>query len=304
MSSQPIDADAYTTPFQLTSKFFRDVYPAINPATNKAVRADGKVVIITGAGGGLGFGIARSFISGGAKGIVLVGRNQKSLDGVVADLKADSAKLLPIVGDITSDTDVDAIYKKALAEFSKVDILVNAAGAMNVGPIGVIEPSKWWENFEVNTRGVFNMSSGFVQAIGGEGTIINLVTLGASFLVPGLSGYSASKLAVIKFGECLDLEQPNLRVFSVHPGMVEAESGRGMVVEPFLPFSKDTAALTGGLSVFLTTPKADFLKGGYLHANWDVEELEKHKDEITEKKLMKLAFLHGQLQPGGYSWSA
>ncbi|ROW16753.1 hypothetical protein VPNG_01590 [Cytospora leucostoma] len=304
MSSQPIDADAYTTPFQLTAKCFRDVYPAIDPTTNKAVRADGKVVIITGAAGGLGFGIAKSFIAGGAKGIVLVGRNQKSLEAVVADLKSDSTKLLPLAGDITSDTDVDAIYNKVLAAFGKVDVLVNAAGAMNVGPIGVLEPPKWWENFEVNTRGVFNTSSGFIKATGGEGTIINLVTLGASFVAPGLSGYSASKLAVIKFGEFLDVEQPKLRVFSVHPGMVEAEGGRGMVVEPFLPFSKDKAALTGGLSVYLTTPKADFLRGGYLHANWDVEELKKHKDEITEKKLIKLGFLNAQLQPGGYPWSA
>lgn len=121
---------------------------------------------------------------------------------------------------------------------------------------------------------------------------------------PQDSGYSASKLAVIKFGEFLDVEQPKLRVFSVHPGMVEAEGGRGMVVEPFLPFSKDKAALTGGLSVYLTTPKADFLKGGYLHANWDVEELEKHKDEITEKKLTKFGFLNAQLQPGADPWSA
>lgn len=131
-----------------------------------------------------------------------------------------------------------------------------------------------------------------------------MVSLGASFLAPGISGYSASKLAVIKLGEHLDLEQPKLRVFSVHPGMVEAENGRGMVAEPFLPFSKDKAALTGGLSVYLTTPQADFLRGGYLHANWDVEELDKHRDEIAEKKLIKLAFLNGQLQPGGYPWSA
>lgn len=54
-------------------------------------------------------GIAKSFIAGGARGIVLIGRNQKRLEGIVGDLKVGSAKLLPLVGDITSDTDVDTI---------------------------------------------------------------------------------------------------------------------------------------------------------------------------------------------------
>lgn len=157
---------------------------------------------------------------------------------------------------------------------------------------------------EVNVHGVYNMSHGFINATGGQGTVINLVSLGASFLMPGMSGYSASQLATIKLGEFLDLEHPKLRVFSVHPGMVEAENGRGMVVEALLPFSKDKAGLTGALAVYLTTTKADFLRGGYIHANWDVEELESHKDEIAEKKLIKLGFINGAMQPGGYPWSA
>lgn len=161
----------------------------------------------------------------------------------------------------------------------------------------------WLVQQEVNVHGVYNMCHGFINATGGEGTILNLVSLGASFLMPGMSGYSASQLATIKLGEFLDLEHPNLRVFSVHPGMVEAENGRGMVVDALLPFSKDKAGLTGALAVYLTTEKADFLRGGYIHANWDVEELEAHKDEIAEKKLIRLGFINGKMQPGGYQWS-
>lgn len=131
------------------------------------------------------------------------------------------------------------------------------------------------------------------------------VSLGASFLAPGLSGYSASKSALIKLGECLDLEQPDLRIFSVRPGIVETSSnGRGANFEHFVPFAKDKQSLTGGLAVYLTTSKADFLRGGYIHANWDVEELEEHQSEIDEKRLIKLGFLSGKLQPGGYPWSS
>lgn len=148
------------------------------------------------------------------------------------------------------------------------------------------------------------MCHGFVNATGGKGTVINLASLAAFLPNAGMSGYSTAVLAVIKLGEFLDLELPGLRVFSVHPGIVEAANGRGSVVEPMLPFSKDKPALTGGLAVYLSNDKADFLRGGYLHANWDVEEMERHKEEIVQKKLLKLGFLNGQLQPGGYPWSS
>lgn len=74
-------------------------------------------------------------------------------------------------------------------------------------------------------------------------------------------------------------------MFSVHPGLVEAENGRGVVVDAFKPFAIDTAALTAGLTLWLDTPKADFLKGGYIHSNWDVNELEQHRAEIQRKSL-------------------
>lgn len=99
-------------------------------------------------------------------------------------------------------------------------------------------------------------------------------------------------------------EHPDLRVFSVHPGIVEAEAGRGMVVEPLTPFAKDKAALTGGVTLFLQTPAAEFLRGGFYSVNWDVDELIKHEKEVREKKLLKLAFLNGVLAPGGYKWSS
>ena len=70
-----------------------------------------------------------------------------------------------------------------------------------------------------------------------------------------------------------------------------------------LPFSKDKAALFGGSTLYLAKPKADFMSGGFYSVNWDVDELKAHEKEVTEKQLLKLAFLNGQLQAGGYTWS-
>lgn len=113
--------------------------------------------------------------------------------------------------------------------------------------------------------------------------------MGASFTVPGISSYSSSKLATIKLGEYLDLgklnslsplltgtyaiaelyqEQPRLRVFSVHPGIVaQTDSKRGMVVDAFAPFAHDKGIQAGGLTLYLATPKADYLRGSFVSVN-------------------------------------
>ncbi|KAI1329897.1 hypothetical protein F5Y16DRAFT_397008 [Xylariaceae sp. FL0255] len=295
--------DGYTAPFMLTKGMHRDVYPAIDPKTNSELNASSKVVMIIGATSGLGYATAKSWSAAKAEGIILVGRSNEKLKRAQEDL-ATTSKVMTIATDLSSSTSTDAIFKEVIDKFGRVDVVVNAVGAMNVAPVGAQSAEAWWENFEVNLKVPYNISHSYVTVAGGNGTFINLVSLAASFLAPAMSGYSASKLAAIKLAECLDLEQPNLRVFSVHPGMVIAEDGRGMVVEAFAPFTKDTPALFGGLSVYLSTPKADFLKGTYLHANWDATELETHQKEILGKKLNKLAFLNGQLRPGGYPWSS
>ncbi|KAH6655914.1 hypothetical protein BKA67DRAFT_657815 [Truncatella angustata] len=295
-------ADAYTAPFMLTKSMHRDVYPAVDPKINPELDGSSKVVMIFGATSGLGYAIAKSWSIARARGIVLVGRNRGDLENVKKDLATDS-EVLVIAANVTSVSETDAAFETALGKFGRVDVVINAFGVMKTAPIGAQDPGAWWENFDTNVRGVYNVCHSYINAAGGKGTIVNLVSLAASFVAPAMSGYSASKLAVIKLGECLQVEQPGIRVFSVHPGMVVADSGRGMIIEAFAPFTKDTAALTGGLTLFLATPRADFLNGGYIHANWDVRELEHNKKEIVEKKLVALGFLNGQLREGGYPWT-
>jgi hypothetical protein len=66
----------------------------------------------------------------------------------------------------------------------------------------------------------------------------------------------------------LDAEKPDLRVFTVHPGIVAAtETNRGMVVDALTPFAKDTGIQTGGLSLYLAQKRADYLRGGFISVN-------------------------------------
>ena len=87
----------------------------------------------------------------------------------------------------------------------------------------------------------------------------------------------------------------------MHPGLVAAED-RGVVIAQLTPFAHDKQALTGGVSLWLATPKADFLKGGFVSVNWDVTEMEAHADEIKGGKLNQLGFLNAKLGPQGHSW--
>lgn len=66
--------------------------------------------------------------------------------------------------------------------------------------------------------------------------------------------------------------------------------------------TKIIAEMTGGLSLYLDTPRADFLRGSYVSVNWDVEEMEEHAEEIKEKKLLSTAFLNAKLGPKGYQF--
>ncbi|CAD0044998.1 unnamed protein product [Aureobasidium pullulans] len=296
-----MDANAYTTPFQFTKSLRRDVYPAIDPR-NPELNAAGKVVLITGAGGGIG-GTARAWAIAGAEGIILVGRKASLLQEpseAIAYINQD-VKVLKITADLTSETDVEELFRQAKATFGKVDVVVNTAGTMTGGPIGDMTPQQWWTDFEVNVKGTYTLTHYYLKTFGSAGTLINLVSLGASMTAPGISSYSTSKLAVIKLSEYLDAEKPDLRIFTLHPGIVAAtESKRGMVVDAFTPFAKDPGMLTGAVSLYLATPKAEYLRGGF--TSGDVEEMEKHKGEIKEKKLLKLAFLNGKLGPEGHTW--
>ncbi|KAF2801654.1 NAD(P)-binding protein [Mytilinidion resinicola] len=300
MADQVPDPDTMTRPFQLTASIRRGVYPAVDP-TNPSLSAAGKVVVVVGAAGGIGYATAKSWSTAGAAGIVLVGRTAASLEKTAADLKTPS---LVVAADVSNPAGAGTVFEKAVAKFGKVDALVYAAGYADFGAItGTVEPEAWWGEFTNNLRGRYNTIHHFIKATNGSGTIVNLVSYGAMFVAPGMSAYSTATLAAIKLGEYLDVEHPNLRVFSIHPGIVAAEGGRGAVVDHFTPFAKDKPALTGGLTLYLQTPAAEPFKGGFISVNWDVVEMEKHKEDIVEGKLLRLGFINAKLGPGGVEWA-
>jgi len=296
------DVNMFTTPFQLTKSMHRELYPALEP-TNADLNASGKTVLITGASGTLGIEIAEAWSIAGADGIILTGRNTEILNATAERVRKanGNVKILVHSADTTNESHVKELYEAVGKVFNKVDVLINSQGTMNhEGNIGVSDTKTWWKDFETNVKGPYLMIDSFVKKFNGEGTIINLSTMALAVSAPGITSYGSSKLAILKATELLQLEYPNLRTFSLAPGNVKSN----MTHPAFGPFAIDDGRLTGGLSLYLSTPKADYLKGGLCSVNWDVREMEAHKKEITEKGLVKLAFLNAKLGPEGHSWEA
>ncbi|KAI0179545.1 NAD(P)-binding protein [Hypoxylon sp. FL1284] len=295
------DPDTVTWPYQLTKAVHRDLYPVLEPS-QPHLSAEGRTVLVTGVSGVVGKAIAEAWAVAGASAIVITARRLEILNDVAAKIKQvaknSSTKVLVQAADLKSEDSVRKLWDVTAAEVGKVDVLVNNAGSMNVAPAGEIEPTQWWNDFEVNVKGPYLMCHYFIKQAKGSGTIITVGsgTVGSTF--PNMSSYSASKIAATKFMEFVHIENPSIRSFTLLPGVLKTD----MTAEEYLPFAKDNPMLAGGMSLFLTTPRADWMRGCIMSVNWDIEEMEAHKEEIQREGRNKLAFLRAKLQKGGHPW--
>lgn len=185
----------------------------------------GKVVIITGAGSGIGKAAAVGFAEQGAR-VVLVGRRQSVLDEVVGTLKNNGGEAWGWAADVSSKRDVEALVQRAIAEFGGVDILVNNAGsASKTLNARWIEEAEWDEVQDVNMKAVFLLTQALLPTMlaRNNGTIITVSSLAA--LRPNLLGgaaYGAAKAAVRNFMTYLHNTYRNdgIRATCILPGEV------------------------------------------------------------------------------------
>ena len=148
--TQEIDVDTFTRPFQLTSTLHRQPYDAISPS-NPANAQTGKLVLITGAGSGIGAAAARVWARAGAQGIVLVGRRLERLHAVAQTLQSEKPGLdvVPMAADMASDEDMKSLFTRIKDGFGRApDVIVSSASSPGPGtPILEAETDQWWNAF-------------------------------------------------------------------------------------------------------------------------------------------------------------
>lgn len=218
-----------------TKTFHRDVYPGISP-TRPELSAIGKVVVVTGAGGAIGKAICRAFARAGAKHIAMLDLSGGNLKTAKADIEQNpecqnsSLHLFPV--DITDQAAIKEAFSTIESELGSVNVLVNNAGYQpDIQLYRDATLDEWWKGFEVNVKGSFIVSQEFVRRAAlatskvATPTLINTSTVLAHWgirhgYVNGHTSYSGAKIAMTRAMEILQQEEPWLRVFNIHPGLV------------------------------------------------------------------------------------
>lgn len=194
----------------------------------------GKVVLVTGANGGIGKALIQSLAARGAAKIYVAARQLSSLESTFADLNSDS--LVPVQLDITNQADIDAAAEKC----SDVEILINNAGinrgAWLTAPTGMAEARA---EMEVNYFGTLAVSRAFapVLAAQGGGAMISVSSIIGQVAMPINGTYCASKAALHSMLQSLrgELAPKNIQVVGVYPGPVDTRMTAGLEMPKATP---------------------------------------------------------------------
>jgi NADP-dependent 3-hydroxy acid dehydrogenase YdfG len=187
----------------------------------------GGVAVITGAGAGIGEGLARRASELGMK-VVLADISQPRLDALVADLRASGGEVFPIVVDVSKPAELDRLAAAVFSHWGDVRLLINNAGIETIGNSWEISIERWEATLNINLHGVIHGVRAFAPrmlASGKPAWIANLASVGAFSAMPTQTAYILTKHAVEAFSECLYLEMEMtgkpIHVSSIIPGMVK-----------------------------------------------------------------------------------
>jgi short-subunit dehydrogenase len=189
----------------------------------------GKVVLITGASRGLGLVLAREFHEEGAR-LVICARNADELERARDELRQRGAEVLAVPGDVTEKEQVEEIIDKARGHFGRIDVLINNAGVIQVGPLEHMQVDDYERAMRTHFWAPLYTSLAMIPEMRRrrEGRIVNISSIGGKISVPHLLPYDASKFALAGLSEGLrvELARDNVFVTTVCPGLIRTGSPR------------------------------------------------------------------------------
>jgi len=193
----------------------------------------GKVAIITGAGRGIGRGIALAFAQAGAD-IVCVARTASEIESVAESARALGRRALAIPGSVVDGEQVQAFVDRTVREFGHIDVLVNNAGGTQYRPLMETSERAFLAVLRLNLVSTFLCTKAVAKVMLEQrsGSIINISSDDAVIPCPGLAAYGAAKAGVNSLTRTLAWElAPYVRVNVILPGAIWTEGG-GPYLEP------------------------------------------------------------------------
>ena len=316
--------DQYLIPSSTSISRHNATYPAISQSLRYPTLLD-KVVLITGAGRGIGRATALAFAATGAN-VACLSRTLSDVESVVARIHAQDDELnrtvrekplktrpLSLEGDVTDPACPKWAIKEIEERIGPIDILINNAGTSRISTIEHEDNLEVpWKVIETNLRGSLAFTHAVVPSMAtrGTGIIVNLVSALAVTSPPYFSAYSAAKAGLIRVTHIMDQEfrPKGILSFAVHPGMVaETTLGVGALnetamekdgnlkgfMEDFVPSMGDNLSLPADTMVALCVKEdARLLSGRYVDACQDLGEvLEKARGGALDAEGAKLYHL-------------
>ena len=182
-----------------------------------------KIVLVTGASSGIGYASAVQFAKEGAK-LILISRNKEKLNQISEDLKKFNTSTFVYECDVSDKLQVNKTSKIILDEFGSVDILVNNAGFAVYGSVSNLTIEEIESQMATNYFGMVYFVKNFLPSMIAKksGHIVNVASVAASFGLPGIASYCASKFAMLGFSEGLkhELKGTGVGITVVSPIMV------------------------------------------------------------------------------------
>lgn len=188
-----------------------------------------RVVLVTGAGRGIGRALALAFAREGAEVVVHYGSSRDAAERTAEEVRSLGRQPLVAHADMAQKIEIDRLYDQAVAHFGRLDVLVNNAAVFSSTPLEQVTEEEWDRVLDVNLKGVFfscQAAAGLMLGRG-QGVIVNLSSGGGLAAWPGYRtspAYAASKAGVIMLTRHLARDlAPHVRVNCVTPGIIDSK---------------------------------------------------------------------------------
>jgi glucose 1-dehydrogenase/3-oxoacyl-[acyl-carrier protein] reductase len=245
------------------------------------MKLKGRIAIVTGAGQGIGRGIAEAFAEQGADVVINDLVEDARTKEVLEAIEARGRRAIVVKGDVSKRHDVDNLFDETWTRLGPADILVNNAGIETIVPFTELTDEQWEIVTNTNLKSEWMCSQAFCKRLiaeGRKGSIVNIGSIQAARVLPGRTHYAPSKLAVEALTRNISAEvgSHGIRVNCIHPGLIDTPMIRWVLESPdILPQVVGQISLgrpglpceVGAAAAFLASDEAAYITGQSLYVD-------------------------------------